>query len=128
MIYITIGFNRGGIDYIRIDSHKKKLKDFPDTERELWAALSSRPFEKMIAMDHVEGDYVLRLLDYASYFELLSMDLLSGKQGILDDLQEDGMITKNEAGNYDITNLGGVCESFSVNKTFYDNFYLNLSY
>ena len=25
------------IDYIRVDSHKKKLKDFPDTERELWA-------------------------------------------------------------------------------------------
>ena len=26
-----------GIDYIRIDSYKKKLKDYPDTERELWA-------------------------------------------------------------------------------------------
>ena len=60
-----------GIDYIRIDSYKKKLKDFPDTERELWAILSRRPFESMIAMDHVAGDYILRRLDYASYFELL---------------------------------------------------------
>lgn len=31
-----------GIDYIRIDSNKKKLNDFPDTERELWAALSKK--------------------------------------------------------------------------------------
>lgn len=66
-----------GVDYIRIDSYKKKLKDFPDTERELWAVLSRRPFETMVAMDHVAGDFVLRRLDYAAYFELLSMDLPS---------------------------------------------------
>lgn len=97
-----------GVDYIRIDSYKKKLKDFPDTERELWAVLSRRPFETMVAMDHVAGDFVLRRLDYAAYFELLSMDLPSDKQGILDALQADGMIVKNEAGNYDITNLGAI--------------------
>ncbi len=97
-----------GVDYIRIDSHKKNLKDFPDTERELWAILSRRSFETMCAMDHVTGDNILRLLDYVSYFELLSMDLPSDKQGILDALKEDGMITKNEAGNYNITNLGAI--------------------
>ena len=43
-----------------------------------------------------------------TYFELLSMDLPSEKQGILDALQADGMITKNEAGNYNITNLGAI--------------------
>lgn len=52
--------------------------------------------------------HFLRRLDYASYFELLSMDLPSEKQGILDALQADGMITKNEAGNYNITNLGAI--------------------
>ena len=97
-----------GIDYIRIDSNKKKLKDLPDTERELWATLSRRPFETMVAMDLVAGDYVLRRLDYASYFELLSLDLPSDKQGILDALQADGMIAKNEAGSYNITNLGAI--------------------
>lgn len=64
-------------DYIRIDSHKKKLKDFPDTERELWAVFSKKPFENMIAMENVAGDFVLRELDYAAYFDLLSMDLPS---------------------------------------------------
>ena len=67
------------VDFIRIDSHKKKLKDFPDTERELWAALSQMPFEDITAMENVSGDFALRLLDYASYFDMLSLDLPSEK-------------------------------------------------
>ena len=96
------------VDYIRIDSYKKKLKDFPDTERELWAVFSKRPFESLIAMEDISGDFVLRLLDYPSYFEMLSLDLPSDKQGILDALLEDSMIVKSETGNYHITNLGAI--------------------
>lgn len=96
------------IDYIRIDSHKKKLKDFPDTERELWSVFSKRPFESLIAMENISADFVLRLLDYSSYFEMLSLDLPSNKVGIINALLEDGMIVKNEAGNYNITNLGAI--------------------
>ena len=47
-----------GIDYIRIDSYKKKLKDFPDTERELWAVFSKKPFEVMVAMENVSEDFI----------------------------------------------------------------------
>lgn len=95
-------------DYIRIDSHKKKLKDYPDTERELWAIFSRTPFESMIAMENVSGDFVLRELDFAAYFELLSLDLPSDKPKILDALLEDGMIAKAETGNYNITNMGAI--------------------
>lgn len=97
-----------GIEYIRIDSYKKKLKDFPDTERELWAIFSKTPFEKLIAMENVSGDYVLRVLDYSAFFELLSQDLPSDKAKILDALVDDKMITKAETGNYNITNLGAI--------------------
>lgn len=96
------------IDYIRIDSYKKKLKDFPDTERELWSVFSKKPFESLIAMEEISGDFVLRLLDYPTYFEMLSADLPSNKSGILDSLLEDGMIAKSEAGNFHITNLGAI--------------------
>ena len=96
------------IDYIRIDSYKKKLKDYPDTERELWAVFSKKPFESLIAMEEISGDFILRLLDYPSYFEMLSLDLPSEKSGILDALLEDGMIAKSETGNYNITNLGAI--------------------
>ena len=97
-----------GVDYIRIDSYKKKLKDFPDTERELWAIFSKKPFEAMIAMENVSGDFVLRELDYSSYFELLSQDLPSDKAKILEALVDDKMIAKAETGNYNITNLGAI--------------------
>ena len=97
-----------GEDYIRIDSHKKKLKDYPDTERELWAIFSRIPFEIMIAMENVSGDFVLRELDFAAYFEMLSLDLPSDKTKILEALIEDGMIVKSETGNYNITNMGAI--------------------
>lgn len=96
------------IDYIRIDSHRKKLKDYPDTERELWAVFSQKPFETMTAMEDVGGDFVIRLLDYPSYFDLLSLDLPSNKSGIIEALQADGMLSQCETGNYNITNLGAI--------------------
>lgn len=97
-----------GEDYIRIDSHKKKLKDFPDTERELWAIFSRTPFENMIAMENVSGDFVLREIDYAAYFDMLGLDLPNSKEHILASLMDDGMISKSETGNYNITNLGAI--------------------
>lgn len=97
-----------GIDYIRIDSHKKKLKDFPDTERELWAVLSRKPFETLIALENVSDDFVLRLLDYSAYFDMLSLELPSGKQQIISALVEDHMIAKSETGSYNILNLGAI--------------------
>lgn len=97
-----------GIDYIRIDSHKKKLKDFPDTERELWASFSKKSFETMSAIEHIGGDFVLRLLDYPSYFELLSQNLPSSKEKILSALEDDAMIVKSESGDYNITNMGAI--------------------
>lgn len=96
------------VDYIRIDSYKKKLKDYPDTERELWAIFSKKPFETLIAMENVSGDFVLRELDFSAYFELLSLDLPSDKAKILQALLDDNLISKSETGNYNITNLGAI--------------------
>ena len=97
-----------GVDYIRIDSNKKKLMDFPDTERELWAILSQRPFESLIAMENVSEDMVLRLLDYPAYFDMLSEELPGSKERVIERLLQDRMIARNEAGAYSITNLGAI--------------------
>ncbi len=82
------------IDYIRIDSHKKKLKDFPDTERELWAIFSKKPFEVLTALENVSEDLILRLLDYSEYFEMLSLDLPTDKSSTLSALLSEGMLSK----------------------------------
>ena len=62
----------------------------------------------MIAMENVSGDFVLREIDYSSYFELLGLDLPSDKDRILEALLADSMIVKSETGNYNITNLGAI--------------------
>ncbi len=110
-----------GIEYIRIGSYKKKLKDYPEKERALWRVFDEVPFERMIAREHSSDDVVLRLLDYPAYFELLDLSLPDNRQGILERLQADEMITPSEAGGWDITNLGAILlakklEDFSLLK------------
>ena len=97
-----------GVDYIRIDSNKKALRDFPDTEKELWAILSKKPFESLIALENASENMVLRLLDYPAYFDMLSLELPNGRAQIIENLMADGMIAKNEAGSYNILNLGAI--------------------
>lgn len=101
-----VGFK--GIEYIRIGSYKKKLKDFPEKERELWRVFDQIPFEKEIAAENVTADDVLKLLDYPAYFDLLSLPLPEGREGIIARLVSDDMIIGGEDGKWNITNLGAV--------------------
>jgi ATP-dependent DNA helicase RecG len=97
-----------GKAFIRVGSYKKKLKDHPEKERELWRAFDHMPFEKGIAMEHINSGEVLRLLDYSSYFDLLELPLPDGRQAILHCLTEDALIIPCEAGEWNITNLGAI--------------------
>jgi ATP-dependent DNA helicase RecG len=105
-----------GQAYIRVGSYKKKLKDHPEKERELWRAFDRMPFEKGIAMERVSSEQVLRLLDYSSYFDLLELALPDGRQAILQYLQDDELIIPCEAGKWSITNLGAVLFAKSLKE------------
>jgi len=94
------------IEYIRIGSNKKKLNDFPDTERQLWAIFSKKSFEECFAVENISSDLALRLLDYPSYFDMFSLDLPSSKSAITEKMRDEKIIVRNESGNYNITNLG----------------------
>lgn len=94
--------------YIRIGSIKKKLKDFPDKERELWRILDRTPFEIQIALEKVDPSEVLNLLDYPTYFELLGRSLPDGHSPIMEALTQDSILTVCPAGGYNITNLGAI--------------------
>ncbi len=95
-------------EFIRVGSYKKKLKDFPEKERELWRVFDRTPFEKEIAAENVAAEEVLRLLDYPAYFDLLSLPLPEGRDGILSALTADDMIAPGKGGTWNITNLGAV--------------------
>jgi len=96
------------IEYIRIGSYKKKLKNFPEKERELWRVFDKIPFEKQIALQNVQDIDVLQLIDYPIYFDSLNIPLPESRQRIIQTLELDGIIKSNELGNRDITNLGAV--------------------
>jgi predicted HTH transcriptional regulator len=95
-------------EFIRVGSYKKKLKDFPEKERELWRFFDRTPFESEIAAENVSAEQVLRFLDYPAYFELLSLPLPEGRDGILKALEADDMLCAAKGGKWHITNMGAV--------------------
>jgi predicted HTH transcriptional regulator len=97
-----------GTEFIRVGSYKKRLKDFPEKERELWRVFDRTPFEKEIAAENVAAEEVLRLLDYPAYFDLLSLPLPEGRDGILSALAADDLIAPGKGGKWNVTNLGAV--------------------
>jgi len=95
-------------EFIRIGSYKKKLKDYQEKERELWQVFDRVPFERGVAAKRVSGEEVLILLDYPTYFDLLELPLPDGRNAILEALENDGLISHCEAGDWDITRLGAL--------------------
>ena len=72
-----------GVEYIRIGSYTKPLKGFPEKELQLWRIFDTTPFEDLFAIENVDADNVLRLLDYPAYFDLLKHPLPDNKQEYL---------------------------------------------
>jgi predicted HTH transcriptional regulator len=97
-----------GIEFIRIGSYKKLLKDFPETERELWRSFEQDIYEDMIAKEHLTESEVLSFIDYPAYFELLKIPLPEDRKRIIERLSEEELIVQNSAGEWDITNLGAI--------------------
>lgn len=104
-----------GESFIRIGSYKKSLNDHPERERAIWNKQDNYVFEKAIAMEHVNDDEVLKLIDYTGYFELIDFRLPDNRKGIIDRLLQDKIIFKNGA-CYDITNLGALLLAKDMEK------------
>lgn len=97
-----------GQEFVRVGSYKKKLKEFPEKERELWRLFDSTPFERQVAASHLLNSEVLDKLDYPAYFELLALPMPTGAEGIINALAADDLVTRDDAGRWNITNLGAV--------------------
>jgi predicted HTH transcriptional regulator len=107
-----------GEEFIRVGTYKKRLKDFPEKERELWRLFSHLHFEKGTARDGVTSGEVLSLIDFSSYFELTAQTIPEGRQGILDRLIEEKIIERAGGDKYKITNLGAIL--FAKNLSSFD--------
>ncbi len=97
-----------GSEWIRVDSTTHPLRDHGGKEAELWRQFDRRPFEGLIAQADCTDDEVVERLDYPAYFERLNLPLPADRRGIIAKLAEDRLIVRNEAGHWDITNLGAI--------------------
>lgn len=104
------------IDYIRIGSYTKKLKDFPSVESQLWDKLKNICFEEQYAKtDLLLGD-ALQFLDFLMYFDLCRIPVPTDMEGIAHFLTEDGIIVKQDNGLFAITNLGAILFAKNMNS------------
>ena len=97
-----------GTEYIRVGGYKKKLKDFPEKERALWALFSERPFEQGVAANAVSSDDLLSLIDYTSCFRLLGIPLPDNRKALLDRLVAEKLAVHRPGDRFDITNVGAI--------------------
>ncbi len=98
----------GGTEFVRVGSAKRKLKDFPETERALWQTFSRTRFEEGVAAERVRGEDVLLKLDCPAYFDLLGLPVADGRDATLEVLERDKLIVPCGAGGFDVTNLGAI--------------------
>lgn len=103
------------LEYIRVGSYTKKLRDFPEKERTLWQVFDRVPFEEGIAKENASTDEVLNLINYPKYFDLMQQPLPDNRQTILERLTSESVIQLRENGQYDITNVGAVLFARNLN-------------
>ena len=97
-----------GVEYVRVGSYRKQLKDHPQIERELWRVFERTPFEDLVAREQASSVEVVELLDVDAYYRLLGRQAPASFDRQLDVLAVDRMIVRNTAGSWDVTNLGAL--------------------
>lgn len=96
------------VDYIRIGSYTKKLKDHPAVEAQLWEKLKNSKFEELTAKSDLTINDAMQMLDYTTYFDLNNIPIPSDLDGILHYFLEEGIVVKQDNGLYAISNLGAL--------------------
>ena len=104
------------VDYIRIDSYTKKLKEYPMVEAQLWDRLKNIKFEDKSAITDLTINDAMQFLDYSVYFDLCDIPVPSDMNGVSHYFIQEGILNKQENGLYAISNLGAILFAKNINK------------
>jgi predicted HTH transcriptional regulator len=69
-----------------------------------------------VAATNVQEDDVVMLLDYTRYYEKLELPIPRNRDKVLEDLENEKFIKKNDAGKWNITNLGALMIAKDLKK------------
>lgn len=95
------------VEYMRVGSLTRKLREFPEKERKLWERPAT-DFEREPALKNVSANDVIALLDTQAFFDLLLKMPYPGTQsGVLDRLLDEKLIVRSN-GHFHISNLGAL--------------------
>ena len=102
--------------YIRIGSANSNLRQHRQVHEKLIARLGKFNWEEAAAEEHLEQDQVLELLDWEKYFKRIKKPKPTTPEEICDRLESEALIRKNDAGKWDITNLGAILFAKSLSN------------
>ena len=106
-----------GIEFIRVGSCTKKLKEHPEVERNIWEKASKKRFENRFAINKLTIDEAINLIDYPGYFNLTEQPLPTNKESIVSKLIEEKLLAEETQKNtYAITNLGAILFAKDLRK------------
>lgn len=105
-----------GVEYIRVGSNTRNLRDFPEKERTLWQLFGEYRFERDVALADVSAAEVLRLLDYPAYFDSTGQQLPPNQETIINRFVDERIILRNADGNFNITNFGAILFAKDLQK------------
>lgn len=101
--------------YIRVASITRKLNEFPEKARKIWKRGPVNVFEDRIALENIQADKVVELLDTQSYFDLLEIPYPSNRASVLKKYESEGLIIKKQT-SYSITKLGAILFAKDLNN------------
>jgi ATP-dependent DNA helicase RecG len=96
------------VAYVRVNSVKKRLDEFPEKERTLWYLTNRYAFEEGVAATHLAPASIAK-----RFFVLELADLLYGRQmtheAAIEAFVDQRLLIDDSQGGYDITNLFALC-------------------
>ncbi len=67
-------------------------------------------------MSNLDEDSMVSLMDFSRYYDKLEMPIPRNRDKILEDLQHEKFIVKNDAGNWNVTNIGALMIAKDLKK------------
>ncbi len=103
------------VEYIRIGSLTRKLREFPEKGRKLWLRPASE-FEREPARKGISAADVVALLDTQAFFDLMvRMPYPTTQAGVMERLLDERMIIRSN-GHFHISNLAALLFAKDIRK------------
>lgn len=103
------------IDYIRVGSITRLLKDFPEKEKKIWNKTTKQVFEKGIALNIDTSADIIALLDTQCFFDLLKIPYPTNREAVIEKFITEKLVEKTNSG-FAILNLGALLFAKNIQR------------